>query len=85
MRALGVRYGLQKRPELVEHLTREDDAGCAHGQASNAQSLRRLGVAGMTEVVGSGRGVEDALRKRAGFNRAWRPLLVCGQIVAQKL
>ena len=84
-RALAVRYWLQKRPELVEHLTREDDAGCAHGQASNAQSLRRPGVAGMTETVRSCGGVEDTLRNGTGFNRAWRPLLVGSQIVPQIL
>src|SRR5215469_17563720 len=85
VRALAVRYWLQKRPELVEHLTREDDAGCAYGHASNAQSLRRPGVAGMTEVVGSGRGMEDALRKGAGRNTAWKFFLIDGQIVPQKL
>ena len=85
MRVLGVRYWLQKQPELIEHLTREDDAGCAHGQASNAQCLRRPSVAGMTEVVGSGRGMEDALRKGAGRNTAWKFFLIDGQIVPQKL
>src|SRR5215472_16123790 len=85
VRAMAVRYWLQKRPELVEHLTREDDAGCAHGQAGNAQSLRRPGVPGVTEIVCSGRGIEDALRKGAGFNRARRPLLVGSQVVPQEL
>src|SRR5215472_17000928 len=78
--ALRVRDRLQKRPELVEYLTREDDALCAHGQASNAQCLRRPGVAGITEVVGSGGGVEDALRIRASSNTVWRRFCIRGQI-----
>ena len=85
MRALHVRERLQKRWKLVEHLTREDDALCAHRRASNAQSLGSPGVAGMTEVVGSGRGMEDALRKGAGRNTAWKFFLIDGQIVPQKL
>ena len=70
-----------RSPELVEYLTREDDALCADGQASNAQCLRRPGVAGMTEVVGSGGGVEDALRIGAGSNTVWRRFCIRGQIV----
>jgi len=85
VRAMAVRYWLQKRPELVEHLTREDDAGCAHGQAGNAQRLSSPCVASMAEVIRSGGGVEEALRIRADSNTTWRPLLIRGQVVPQKL
>jgi len=39
----------------------------------------------MAEVVRSARGVEDALRIRAGSKTTWRPLLICNQVLPQKL
>jgi hypothetical protein len=73
---LSIRDRLKKQWKLVEQLTREDNAGRTHGSASSAQRLRSPRVAGMTEIVRSGGGVEDALRVGAGSNTVWRPLLI---------
>jgi hypothetical protein len=83
--ALRVRDRLQNRWKLVEHLTREYNPRCGHGQAGNAQRLGSPCVASMPEVIRSGGGVEDALRVRADSNTTWRPLLIRGQVVPQKL
>src|SRR5215472_6795510 len=77
--------GSKKRWKLVEHLTREYNPRRGHGQAGNAQRLSSPCVASMAEVIRSGGGVEDALRIRADSNTTWRPLLIRGQVVPQKL
>ena len=50
----------RERPELIEKLTRINDARRTDRQAGRLQSLGRPSVAGMREVERTGRGIEDA-------------------------
>src|SRR5207237_3412784 len=80
---LGHRLG--KRPNLIKHLTREDDSGLADRQHSDAQRRRRPGIARMSEIIRFGRGVKATLREGTGADPARHPLLVLRQVAPQQL
>jgi UvrD-like helicase C-terminal domain len=76
---------LQERSNLIKDLACEHNTCRAHGQAGNLQTLGCPCIAGMTEIVRSRRGIEDALRKGACANATWGPFFVHRQIVPQML